>query len=211
MSSLPPSKPIIAAFDFDGTITTKDSLLPFLIYTHGYFKTFYKLIKLIPAFLSYAMSGRSVSPATRQQTKEKVLRSFFKETSLSELQEKGKTFASSIELKAIVRPEAEKRIAWHRAQNHRCILISASVDVYLGAWSKLHGFEDLICSALEVTDSNIITGKLLGLNCWGPEKTRRLQLLIGEKKSHILYAYGDSLGDKELLELADYPFYRTME
>jgi len=211
MSSLPPSKPIIAAFDFDGTITTKDSLLPFLIYTHGYFKTFYQLIKLIPAFFAYAMSGRSVSPATRQQTKEKVLTRFFAGTSLSELQEKGKDFASSRQLKAIIRPEAEKRISWHRAQNHRCILISASIEVYLAPWSKLHGFDDLICSTLEVTPSNKVTGNLQGLNCWGPEKTRRLQLLIGEKKSHTLYAYGDSLGDKELLELADYPFYRRME
>ncbi len=197
------SKPVIAAFDFDGTITTKDTLLPFLIYTHGYWKTFCRSIQLIPAFL-----GFSIGLVSRQQMKEKVLTRFFAGTSLSILQEEGKAFASSMMLKKMIRPGAEQRIAWHRAQNHRCVLISATIDVYLAPWIKLYGFDDLICSTLEVDASNLVTGKLKGLNCWGPEKTRRLELLVGRKEEYTLYAYGDSLGDRELLALADYSYLK---
>ena len=46
----------------------------------------------------------------------------------------------------------------------------------------------------------------MGKNCWGTEKVRRLQELVGSKEGYVLYAYGDTRGDRELLEYADHPF-----
>ena len=80
------------------------------------------------------------------------------------------------------------------------------MDLYLEPWAKLNHFDDLICSRLEIDGSQKITGKLKGLNCWGPEKSRRLLELLGPKENFVLYAYGNSRGDHEMLELSDYPF-----
>ena len=92
------------------------------------------------------------------------------------------------------------------AGTSECVLISASIDAYLDPWSKLAGFDHVICSRLETTPAGNVTGRLVGLNCWGPEKVRRLEELFGPLKKYTLYAYGDSRGDKELLAGADYPF-----
>jgi phosphoserine phosphatase len=71
--------------------------------------------------------------------------------------------------------------------------------------------EYVLASELAIDSQNCITGKLQGKNCWGEEKVAQLNELFGSKDNYILYAYGNSRGDKELLELADYPFYRTFE
>lgn len=199
------NKTIVAAFDFDGTITTRDSLLPFLIHSTGYLKALSKLTTLSPEYLRYICNLSS-----RQKTKEITLTSFFGGVELQQLQKLGEAYAASNMLNHLITPQAKKRIAWHQAQNHLCVLISASIDVYLEPWRKSAGFDHLICSQLEVTPEKKVTGKLQGLNCWGPEKARRLKELLGQKENYTLYAYGDSRGDKELLEMADYPFYRQM-
>lgn len=197
------TKPTIAAFDFDGTITNCDSLLPFLFYTTGYMKSLVKLFLVSPTLLSYCINITS-----RQRTKECVLSKFFKGLSQHELQQLGKNFAASNQLARHMKPAALKRIAWHQKQGHRCILISASINIYLDPWSKQMGFDDLICSRLELDQNHKITGHLQGLNCWGEEKTRRLTELLGPKSNYILYAYGDSKGDEALLAMADYAYLK---
>lgn len=205
MSGLTFNKSIIAAFDFDGTITTRDTLLPFLFYAAGTKATLKKLALLSPVFLKY-LTGLS----SRQQTKESVLREFFAGMPSSWIMALGELFSSSPNLNHLIRPEAKQRIQWHLRQGHRCILISASIDVYLNPWSRHFGFHDAISSRLKMTQDGIITGDLDGLNCWGPEKLHRLNELVGPRENYILYAYGNSRGDRELLAEADYAFYRNI-
>lgn len=197
-------RPIVAAFDFDGTITTRDSLLPFLLYASGKWKTFSKLLFLSPALLGYSLNLLS-----RQEAKERTLKNFFSGKPLKELQATAKAFAHSETLKRLIKKSALERLQWHKNQHHRCILVSASIDLYLEPWTQLMGFDDLLCSNVEIINDQTISGRLSGLNCRGEEKIRRLETLLGPKDSYILYAYGDSSGDKELLQLADYPFYRV--
>lgn len=90
------------------------------------------------------------------------------------------------------------------------MLISASVDTYLVPWAQRVGFDKVATSLLEIDANQCITGRLVGKNCWGPEKVRRLQELVGPKEGYVLYAYGDTRGDRELLQYADHPFYRKM-
>lgn len=205
MSNSATNKPVIAAFDFDGTITTRDSLLPFLFYATGNMTTFKKLTLLSPEFFKYITGFNS-----RQKTKESVLKEFFGGMPLDWIQALGELFSLSSNLDHLIRQEAKDRINWHLRQGHRCILISASIDVYLNPWSKIFGFQDVISSRLKITKEGMVTGDLDGLNCWGPEKMRRLNELLGSRENYILYAYGDSRGDKELLDAADYAFYRKI-
>lgn len=191
----------IAVFDFDNTITHCDTLLPFLLYAKNPLTTWLKLALLTPQLLAYASGILS-----RQATKESVLTSFFKGRPIEELRVLGNRFAKE-KLMQYIKPEALNKVLWHQKQNHRCILISASLDIYLEPWAKSVGFQDVLPSKLAFDSKGKVTGKLEGLNCWGPEKVRRLLERTGSK-NYTLYAYGDSRGDKELLGLADYPFYR---
>ena len=195
----------IAVFDFDKTITNCDSLIPFLINTNGFFKTVGRLFFLIPYFVQYFFKKLS-----RQQLKEKILSIFFKGMPLSQLESMGHYYADH-HIDRWIKPEAIRRLKWHQDQGHRCILASASLNIYLNSWAKRYEFDDIISSSLQVDRQGNITGKLNGRNCWGPEKKRRLLRLIGTHKKYDLYVYGDSQGDQDMLEMADHPFYRRFE
>ncbi len=193
---------VIAAFDFDHTLIDRDSLLPFLFYTSGWISTVSFLIQLLPDFLTYLIKRK-----TRQQIKEIILTKFFKGRKLLDLKKKGISYANH-NIDRFVKAEALERLRWHQKNGHYCVLVSASVDIYLTPWANRQGIDKVISSKLEETSEGLITGKLQGANCWGQEKVRRLIEELGAKENYQLYAYGDSRGDYELLELADFPFYR---
>lgn len=192
----------VAVFDFDNTITWRDSLAPFLIYQSGFLKSYYHFFMLLPYFFGFLFK---IIP--RQCTKEHILTRFFQGISIQTLTENGKEFAGQY-LDGLVNPEAIRRLQWHQSQGHCCILASASIDVYLIPWAKRYGFDYVLASSLEICQKGSVTGKLKGPNCWGPEKRRRLINLLGPEKNYELYVYGDSRGDQELLEIADYPYYQ---
>lgn len=193
---------VIAAFDFDGTISYSDTAIYFLFFTSGYFKTFFLLIKKLPILLSFVF-GKS----SRQETKESVFQTFFQGKSIDEMKKMGENFAKT-KLSRHIKPGAIEQIKEHLTKGHRLVLISASIDVYLEPWAKTIGFSDVLASRFEIDKSGKISGKLLGLNCRREEKVRRLQELVGPLESYEIYAYGDSEGDKELLAVADHAFYR---
>lgn len=194
-------QPTVAAFDFDGTLTYHDTLFSFLLFVCGPLKTFRILFLKLPVLIAYILGSSS-----RQATKESILTAFFSGIPIAELEEKGKEFAESV-LNQKLMKKAVERLRWHQALGHRCILISASIDTYLKFWGEQNGFADVICSEIEVVNGRV-TGKLKGKNCWGEEKTRRLIALLGPK-NYTLYAYGNSRGDQELLEMADFAYYKT--
>lgn len=195
-----PPKAIVAAFDFDGTITTRDSFVELIRFIQGDVKFVLGIIPEIPFFILYLFGFFS-----RQQIKERLLTRFFKGTPYDKFQSDCATFAES-RLNNIVRPEALERIKWHLTQRHRLILISANLNIYLSPWAKSHGFEAAICSRVAF-EQGFVTGKLEGTNCWGQEKATCLLNYLGPKETFILYAYGDSRGDRELLTLSDFAFY----
>lgn len=199
------SKSTVAAFDFDGTLTYSDSLLPFLHFSVGTAHTMKNLIQEIPHFLQY-----SLGYLNRQGLKEALLARFLKNKSFVEIQEISLAFTNQ-KLTKMIRPEGIKRLDWHKKRGHRCVLISANLDLYLNPWGKLMSFDDIISSKVEFSSDGYLTGHLAGLNCRGPEKVRRLIETVGPLSDYDLYVYGDSEGDRELLEIATHPFYRTFE
>jgi phosphatidylglycerophosphatase C len=197
------SKPVVAAFDFDGTMTRRDTLLPFLLHTLGGSAVFRHGLVLSPTLLGYGLGLIDNGVA-----KERVLMHCLSGMRYGELQEQGERFAK-LTLPGLLRPEALARLAWHKASGHRCVAISASLDLYVRPWAVSAGFDDVIATHLETHDG-CVTGRLLDGNCYGPEKVRRLAALLGDKSGYTLYAYGDSRGDRELLTCADHAYYREM-
>lgn len=197
-------KKIIAAFDFDGTLTYHDTLVPFLRFVFGNWVVMGKLIFLLPRLVGFPLGLIS-----RQEAKELILTSFLKGLPLAKVELPGEKFAKE-KLPLLIRKDAYQRLKSHQAEGHICVLISANLSFYLEPWGKQEGLDSVLTSRLEVKNQ-VITGKLQGKNCWGEEKVRRLEEVYGPKEGYILYAYGDSRGDQELLELADYPSRRGKE
>jgi len=195
-------KPVVAAFDFDGTLTRRDTLFPFLLHVAGPFKFSYKILLLVITLAGYALGL-----IRNDQAKIKVLTSFLANMEMDALQQYAQQFADQ-KLPLLLRSEAMQRLEWHRNQGHRCVVVSASLEIYLRPWASKAGFNDIVGSRLETRADGRTTGNLLGENCFGPEKLRRLEALLGSPDGYTLYAYGDSRGDKELLSAADYPFYK---
>jgi HAD superfamily hydrolase (TIGR01490 family) len=199
------AKPIVAAFDFDGTLTRRDTMFPFLLFVVGWGEFIRHIITLIPTLARYGLGL-----IRNDIAKERVFTRFLSGMNMVELQSKAAQFAAQ-KLPALLCTEAMQRLAWHKQQRHRCIVISASLEIYLQPWAINSGFDDVLATQLEILQGENISGKLSGRNCFGIEKVNRLGKLLGNRESYILYAYGDSNGDKELLAYADSPYYRNFQ
>ncbi len=190
----------LSLFDFDGTITTDDSLIKFIRFAVGDAKFIWGMILLSPMLAAYKLK---LIP--NYKAKQYMLSYFFKGMS----EEKFMQVANEYSLKhinTILRPKAMEKIAWHKEQGHKIVIVSASIECWLKPWCDKHNL-DLIATKLEIEDG-IITGKFLSKNCYGIEKANRVNEVYNLGNYDHIYAYGDSHGDKELLALADESFYK---
>ncbi len=189
----------LALFDFDGTITTDDSLIKFIRFVIGDARFIMGIAILSPMLVAYKLK---LIP--NYKAKQYMLSYFFK--GLAE--EKFMQVANEYSLKhidTILRPKAMEKIGWHKEQGHKIVIVSASIECWLKPWCDKNNL-DLIATKLEIKDS-IVTGKFLSKNCYGLEKANRVKAQYNLDDYDHIYAYGDSRGDKELLELADMHFY----
>jgi phosphatidylglycerophosphatase C len=189
---------IVAAFDFDGTLTRRDTLVPFLAAVAGRAATGRALAVESPRLARMAL-GR----ADRDETKERVLTRVLAGRAFTDVATAGRTFGAALAARGLA-PETRARLDWHRAAGHRVVIVSASLDVYLDEVAEALGADALLCSNLEVDTAGACTGRIAGGNCRGPEKAKRLREYLGDDDVE-LWAYGDSSGDDEMLALAHHP------
>jgi len=204
VSEILANKPVVAAFDFDGTLTRRETLLPFLLHALGTARVARDALILSPTLLGYGL-GLIRNDIAKQRVFVQCLGGL----RMDELQQQGERFASQV-LPDLMRHEAMQRLKWHQQQGHRCVVISASMDLYVRPWAIKAGFDDVLATHLESLEDGTTSGRLSGENCYGIEKVRRLDALLGARDAYTLYAYGDSRGDRELLATADYGYYREM-
>ncbi len=191
----------LALFDFDGTITTKESISCFLRYLCGSDGAFYvRIMPFIPKILLYLIG---LYPNWR--IKQDILAVFIKDMPETEFRQKAHKFAQS-RIDMILRKEAMDRIMWHREQGDEIVIVSAGIRDYIEPWARSNGIDNVIAVELEVKEGKM-TGMLDGLNCYGPEKVRRVKEALDLSKYDKIYAYGDTKGDIEMLNMADIAFY----
>jgi phosphatidylglycerophosphatase C len=191
----------LVLFDFDGTITKKDSFLEFIKFYKGRKSFITGLILLSPLLLLYKLGC-----IKNRRMKEIVLSHFFRNEPLTEFRLKSTEFSIKI-IPGLVKPEALHSILNHLQKGARVIVISASFENWLFDWCKLMNIE-LIGSKIEVRNG-LVTGKIEGKNCYGAEKVIRLKQYLDISQFSEIYAYGDSKGDLPMLELASHRFYRV--
>lgn len=190
----------IALFDLDHTLTRRDTFLDFCLKTGGA-----RCLLALPKLASACLERDSIERNTA--LKKALIRTLFRGWTEDRFLAAGRVYAAQ-RLPALLRTEALERIRWHEERGHRVIVVSASLAPWIAPWCADRQFE-LIATGLQVDDGRL-TGDFDPPNCHGPEKARRVRALVGDSPERpVIHAYGDSEGDRQLLELADFPYFRT--
>lgn len=186
----------MAAFDFDGTLTTSDTLIAFIRFTHG-------RRRLLLGFMRHAhwllMMKLGLYP--NWKVKEKVFTHFYKGTSYEQFKQWGRGFADVVE--TMLNSQTVEMLRQHQAAGHIVCVVTASIDEWVRPVCERLGVGTLLATRIEVSAGATLTGRFLSPNCYGAQKVARLLEVFPQRQSYRLYAYGDSSGDAELLAFAD--------
>lgn len=190
----------IAIFDFDGTLTTKDTLLEFIKFACG-IKAFYIGFFLHSPLLILMKLGLYPN----WEAKQKVFSWFFKGMPYTTFAKYGEDFAEVI--KTIMKETTLAILRKHQSEGADIYVISASVDEWVRPFCMQLGIKDVIATQIETDSKGMLTGRFASPNCYGKEKVRRFLEIEPSRSEYYLYAYGDSRGDKEIILFADKGFY----
>ena len=209
----------IVVFDFDGTITTKDTFALFLRYYAGLPKWTLNVTALLPTFIAYKLGL-----IDRHAVKKAVVKRFFKGHDAQAVDDRAAQFAKDV-IPALIRPAAKARLEALRSTDEfgekyssetganftyeSLYICSASIGPYLRHWAKTQNIAENHILATELESQNgTLTGALNGYNVWGANKVRRIYDAFSPQSVLILEAYGDTRGDKEMLHAAKASFYK---
>ena len=192
----------IYAFDFDGTLTTKDTLLEFIRFAKGSGQMFRGFLLFSPLLLLMKLH---LYP--NWKAKQQVFSYFFKGMNIDDFNALCTHFAE--QNKRLLRPAGIEKVRQAIEEEQATVLIiSASIDNWV------RPFFDEIDKKIQVLGTQIetnggrLTGQFTTKNCYGQEKVNRLTALYPHREAYELIAFGDSRGDKELLDFADKGFYK---
>lgn len=182
-------------FDFDGTLTTKDTMIEFIRFVRGGNRLLLGYVMISPSLI-----GMKLGLVPNDKAKERLLAHHFKGLSQAVLQEKAAAFAKEV-IPVMMRPQGEATLAEYRKAGHRVVVVSASLDMWLQPYFEAQGIE-FLCTAAAYA-GGFFTGKLDGPNCNGEEKVKRINAHLKVADYEEVIAYGDSSGDEAMLGMAD--------
>ena len=191
----------MVAFDFDGTLTVKDSYTAFLKWRTPKVAWLLGGLRLIPAALSYLFHrdrGRIKAAATKV---------YLAGVSRERLEADARKFAE-LYSRSLLRPDAV--IAWKRWRKERVrlVIVTASPELVVAPFARGLGADDLLGTPLHFDERDRVTGAFAAPNCRGAEKVVRLQAAYGPDL-RVRAAYGDTSGDTEMLAIAEEPYFKV--
>ncbi len=190
----------LALFDFDGTITDRETMPDFMYRAVRPHRLLLGKVLLLPWMVGYKagiVSGTTIRAAI-------CLFGFWR-IPATEVEAHGREFAERF-LSVRLREEVMARIAWHKSRGDTVVIVSGGLGVYLAPWCKAQEVE-LVCSCLEQRRGRL-TGRYLGRQCVRAEKVRRVRERYPLEKFSRIFAYGDTPEDHEMLALAHERYYR---
>lgn len=185
----------LAIFDFDGTLTKKDSMIDFIRFLRGDLLFLIGIILFMPIFIVYR-----VGIISNEKAKEKLFTIFFKNLNVDHFEEKAKYYSTK-RIKKILRKEMVDRLNMHIKLRHKVVIVTASCENWILNWSLQKNIM-LIGTKLEIKNGRL-TGKLASKNCYGKEKINRIMQKLNIYEFNYIYAYGDNKGDLYLKSIAD--------
>lgn len=200
----PPARRV-AAFDFDGTLSRRDTLVPFLMLAAG-------RPRFVRACGQLGLLGarRRVAARDRDAVKAELIRLLFAGRSEDELRHLGERYARDL-LSDQLRPEVVRRLEQHREAGHEVLFVSASLVHYLEPLARSLDVQHVIAVEPTVVDGRL-TGDLDHPNVRAEQKALRLREWLGAPAEGPtdgveLWAYGNSSGDHQLLAMADHRYW----
>ncbi|MFC2511647.1 haloacid dehalogenase-like hydrolase [Prevotella denticola] len=192
----------IYAFDFDGTLTTKDTLLEFIRFAKGN-------VGLAVGFLYYSplIILMKLHLYPNWKVKQKIFAWFFKGMAIGDFERLCLVFSQ--QSRQLILPAGMEMIKKTlEEEDSTVVIISASIDNWVRPFfDGIGGNINILGTQIEVSNGRL-TGRFISKNCYGQEKVRRLTALYPERENYELIAFGDSRGDRELLAYADKAFYK---
>lgn len=190
----------IYAFDFDGTLTTRDTLIEFIRYAKGDARTFLGFALHAPILVLMKLH---LYP--NWKAKQRIFAWFFKGMTIERFDQTCQSFAK--ERQDLLRKDGQDILSQATKQG-KVLIVSASIDNWVRPFfAKYTQNIDISCTRIDVRDGKL-TGKFLTKNCYGTEKVKRLKHHYPFRESYRLVAMGDSKGDHALIEEADTAYFR---
>jgi phosphatidylglycerophosphatase C len=190
----------LVVFDLDGTITYRDTLLPyvtgFLARAH---RSRLRMVRVAPTLAAF-----SVGAADHGGVKSAFIHGTLGGVTRGELAAWTDEFVPWVITQGS-RPAALAALKAHREAGDRLVLMSASTDLYVPQIGAALGFEQSICTGVAFDPADRLDGALTTANRRGPEKVRCFQALRQQYPGIATVAYGNSASDLAHLVLADSP------
>ena len=182
----------IYAYDFDGTLTTRDTLLEFIRFACG-------TLRFLLGFLLYSplLVLMKLRLYSNGKAKQKVFAHFFQGMAIDEFDALCQDFAHTH--RHLLRPEVVRQLEQALSEGSEVLVVSASIDNWVQPFFPK---VKVLGTQIEVIDG-CLTGRFLTPNCYGQEKVRRILALYPDRSEYHLTAFGDSRGDREMLAFAD--------
>mgnify|MGYP000639723447 CR=1 FL=1 len=189
----------LVLFDFDGTITKRDTFIQFILFSEGYLKGIAGSVFFSPFIILYFLK---IVDGTK--LKQKLVSFYFKGKSEKELKDKGNKFIGKLTEENGFRNDILEQLRGYKEKNAVVCVVSASLDIWIEPFCKKFNIEYL-CTGLDFRN-DVCTGEFKGLNCNNAEKAVRIKGNYNLQSYSKIIAYGNGNGDKEMFELASETF-----
>jgi HAD superfamily hydrolase (TIGR01490 family) len=187
----------VVVFDLDGTITRKDTYVPFLLY--ALYKQPQKILRL--PVLAVDVLRYKIGRQSNTWLKTRFLHALLAGQNRAEIENWAKSFSLYIFDKGL-HLDAISTINSHQERGHDLVLLSASLDIYVELIGDYLGFKHIICTRTS-WDNDVLGSELKGGNCYGENKVQRLkQWLSNRTDKFVLIAYADHKSDFPILNIA---------
>ena len=193
----------VYCFDFDGTLTTSDTLLEFIKFAKG--KSRFLMVFLMYSPLLVLMK---LHLYPNWKVKQMIFAHLFGGMRIEKFDKICHAFA--VEYQHLLRPLGIQRVHEALAAGSPVFVVSASIDNWVRPFFLVRGLEgvEVLGTQIEVVDGKL-TGRFLSRNCYGAEKVRRItDVLPHDRQAYTIEAFGDSRGDREMLAFADHGHYK---
>lgn len=189
----------IYCFDFDGTLTTSDTLLEFIKYAKGTSRFLMVFLKYSPLLILMKLHLYPIWKAKQQ-----IFAHLFAGMRIEKFDALCRGFAE--ESQHLLRPKGITLMHEALVAGAQVFIVSASIDNWVRPFFDIRNLKgvQVLGTQIEVEDGKL-TGNFKSNNCYGKEKVHRIAEALKpfERSEYEIEAFGDSRGDKEMLAFAD--------